>query len=137
MLKKLLFVALAFPVLAFCSSSKENRLLYRLWNDMQTSSMHDLGKFTSKHFQSAHYDGARNKAQELQLIANLHMTEFALSDIRHTRTHDTVIFTYVATTTETINDQPITASAERLSVFQKHDGKWFWIAHANLVAPVQ
>jgi hypothetical protein len=136
MLKKLLLIALALPMLAFCSSSKEDRLLYRLWNDMQTSNMYDLGKFTSKHFQSAHYDGARNKAQELQLIANLHMTGFVLSNIKHTKTHDTIIFTYVATTTETINDQTVTSSAERLSVFQKHDGKWFWIAHANLVVPV-
>ena len=134
MLKKLLFVLFAFPVLAFCSAPKENRLLYRLWNDMKTANMYDLGKFTSNNFQSAHTDGARNKTQELQLIANLNMTGYTLSNIKHTKTHNTLIFTYVATTTETINDIIITSSSERLSVFQKHDGKWFWIAHASLVS---
>ena len=137
MLKKVLFFVLALPTLAFCSSTKENRLLYRLWNDMKTTNMYDLGKFTSKHFQSAHYDGARNKSQELQLIANLHMTDYTLSDIKRTKSHNVLIFTYFATTTETINDYPITSTSERISVFQKHKGSWRWIAHANLVYPVQ
>ena len=136
MLKKLFLLALALPTLAFCYPVREPRLLHRLWNDMKTTNMHDLGKFTSKHFQSAHYDGARNKTQELQLIANLHMTDYELSDIKCTKSHNVLIFTYLATTTETINEYPITATSERISVFQKHKGSWRWIAHANLVFPV-
>jgi hypothetical protein len=136
MLKKLLFVALALPMLAFCSQSKENKLLYRLWNDFKTANLYDLNKFTSDEFQSAHSDGARNKTQELQLIAGLNMTGYTLSQIKHTETHGVIIFTYMATTTETINNVTQTSTAERLSVFQKHGKKWLWIANASL-APVE
>jgi hypothetical protein len=133
MLRKLFFIALALPALAFCSSSKENRLLYRLWNDFKTANLYDLGKFTSKEFQSVHTDGASNKTQELQLIAGLNMTDYTLSEIKHTKTHNVIIFTYKATTTETINGNQITSTSERMSVFQKHGDSWHWIAHASLV----
>ena len=133
MLKKFFLLALALPALAFCSASKDNRLLYRLWNDFLTANMYDLNKFTSKEFQSVHTDGALNKTQELQLVANLNMTSYTLSSIKHTKTHGVLIFTYMAATTETINGTPITATSERISVFQKKGNSWYWIAHANLV----
>jgi hypothetical protein len=135
MLKKLFFVALALPVFAFCSSSKENRLLYRLWNDFKTANLYDLNNFASRSLQSVHSDGARNKTQELQLIAGLHMTGYTLTEIKRTKTHRVLIFTYIATTTETINDATITSTSERMSVFQRIGKRWFWIAHASL-APV-
>lgn len=131
MLKKLFFVALALPALAFCSS-KEDRLLYRLWNDFKTTNMNDLNKFTSNAFQSVHSDGARNKTQELDLIAHLNMTDYTLTHIKHTQTHGVLIFTYVVTTTETINNATHTSTSERMSVFQKNGKKWVWIAHASL-----
>ena len=136
MLKKLFFIALALPTLAFCSVARDNRLLYRLWNDFLTANVYDLNKFTSKEFQSAHIDGARNKTQELQLIANLNMTNYSLAQIKQTKTHDVRIFTYMATTTETVGGSPVTVTSERISVFQKHGNSWFWIAHANLPAPL-
>ena len=134
MLKKLFFVALALPALAFCSP-KENRVLYRLWNDFKTTNMNDLNTFTSNEFQSAHSDGARNKTEELDLVAHLNITDYTLTNIKRTQTHGLLIFTYVSTTTETINNVSITSTSERMSVFQKHGKKWVWVAHASL-APV-
>ena len=133
MLKKMFFLVLAFPTLAFCSSTKDNKLLYRLWNDFKTANIYDLNKFTSREFQSVHTDGALNKSQELTLVAGLNMTNYTLSQITRTKTHNVIVFTYQATTTETINGTPITSTTERISVFEKHGNSWYWIAHANLV----
>ena len=133
MLKKLFFLVLALPTMAFCSSTKENKLLYRLWNDFKTANIYDLNKFTSRAFQSVHTDGALNKSQELVLVAGLNMTSYTLSQIKRTKAHNVIIFTYLAATTETINGTPITATMERISVFEKHGGSWYWVAHANLV----
>ena len=135
MLKKLLLVLLVLPALSFAGeNAKGYMLLNRLWKDMQAGNIKTIKNYTSEKFQSVHQDGARNRAQELKLIANLHLTAYQLTDVKITKDHNVFIISYVANATETINNVPITATSPRLTVFEKHEGKWKWVANANLVA---
>lgn len=135
MLKKLLFVLVAIPVFAFADSSTGEKLLNRLWKDFKEGNVKKIKEYTSAKFQSVHYDGARDRKGELQLIANLHLQSYTLTDKKFTREHNVLIITYTANVVEMINNQPVSKQAPRMSIFEKIDGKWKWIAHASLVVP--
>jgi hypothetical protein len=135
MLKKLLFIFLFLPLFAFADTSKGEKLLNRLWKDMKEGNVKAIKKYTSPKFQAVHYDGARNRCQELQLIANLHMQFYSLSDIKITKEHNVYIISYFAEVDELINGQPVSRTTPRLTIFEKVDDHWKWVAHASLVQP--
>ena len=135
MVKKFLFLILFLPVFVFADGSKGEKLLDRLWKDMKEGNVKAIKKYTSFDFQSVHYDGARDRHGELQLIANLHLQAYSLTSIKVTEEKNVLIITYLAQVQEMINGQPVTSTSPRLSAFEKVKGKWKWIAHASLGAP--
>lgn len=135
MLKKFFFFVLFLPIFAFADAPKEQRLLNRLWNDMKEGHVKAIKKYTCEDFQSLHFDGARNRCQELYLISNLHMQSYSLTNVVVTKGHNLLIFSYIATVQELIGGQPIVGSAPRLTIFEKVDGKWKWVSHASVAVP--
>lgn len=136
MLKNFLFVLMFLPALVFADSSKGEKLLNRFWSDMKAGKVEKIKGYTSEKFQSVHYDGARNRHQELDLIANLHLTSYILSQIKITQPeNDTYTITYFAQVTETIGGQPVTSNTPRMTTFQKIHDNWKLISHANLAVP--
>jgi hypothetical protein len=136
MLKNVFFVLMFLPVLIFADTSKGEKLLNRFWRDMKEGRVEAIKKYTSPKFQSVHYDGARTKAQELNLIANLHMTSYALTQVKITKEHNVFIISYFAQVTETINGLPITSNTPRLTIFKDIHDSWKLVAHANLSVPL-
>jgi hypothetical protein len=88
--------------------------------------------YTSYKFQAIHETGAADRTQEMDIIKNLHMTDYSLRDIKATMTHNVIVVTYWAKVTRIINGSSRTTDSPRLSSFVKIDGKWKWVAHANL-----
>lgn len=135
MLRKFLFIFLFIPLFAFADSSKGEHLLNRLWKDMKEGNVKAIKKYTTQKFQSVHFDGARDRSGELNLIANLHLQSYVLSNIKVTEEHNVIIITYLAQVQELINGAPVSTTAPRLTIFQKIKGDWKWISHASLVIP--
>jgi hypothetical protein len=84
-------------------------------------------------FQSAHADGARNRAQEMALLKKLNLKSYKLADFKTTRDGKIVVVSYTVSAAETIdggrtNKRP----APRLTVFSYDNKTWQILAHANL-----
>ncbi len=92
-----------------------------------------LEKHMAPCFQSAHADGARDRAQEMALFKKLNLGEYKLAGFKTTRQGKIVVVSYTVSVAETIdgkrtNKQP----APRLTVFSYTKTTWQLLAHANL-----
>ena len=84
-------------------------------------------------FQSVHTDGARNKAQELEMLKAVDLGEYSLTGFTSTRGGDTIVATHWLSVAETIDGSRLsTKPAARLTVWRRGDAGWQIIAIANL-----
>lgn len=104
-----------------------------MWEAMKTGDIEKLTSHMTDSFQSLHTDGPRTKEQELELIKNLQLGQYTLTDFVVTQDKACVVVTYKVAVTETIDGKELSkAPAERVSVWYMTEGGWKWIAHANL-----
>ncbi len=146
MLKHVLCVLMLLPAVMFadCSKvdcekgtrSKGERLLRRFWNDMRDKNTDLIKRYTSPKFQSVHWFGAFNRKCELELISHLGFNEYELSRIKIKKEHNVYIISYWAKVSETIQGSPCMEEMPRLTIFEKVDGDWKLVAHANLTWPI-
>jgi hypothetical protein len=134
MLKNIL---LALCVLAhtalFADTSQGEELETKMWNYIKDRKWDELANQVAPYFQSALFEGAENKEQFLNRVKVINIGNFVLSNFQVTEAPDVIIVTYDISVTETIRGQPIASKAVRLSVWQKNDNNWQWIAHAALI----
>jgi hypothetical protein len=116
--------------------SEGERLERQMWEDMQSLNMNALEKKIAPEFQSIHMDGPRNRAGEIELIKDLNLGKYVLSNFKTTQQDDTIVVTYMISADETIDDRHLQKKASsRLSVWKKNkQNQWQWIAHANLIS---
>ena len=108
-------------------------LLKHLWDASKAGDSSQQAKLYAKAFQSAHDDGARDRAQELELLKKANLGDYTLSDIKITEQGPVIVATYFAEVSETITGKRLPErKAARLTVFLKTDQGWQAIAHANL-----
>jgi hypothetical protein len=116
-------------------TSEGERLERQLWEDMKTFNLDALEKKLAPEFQSVHNDGPRNRTGELELIKNLHLGKYTLSNFKTSHQGDTIIVTYTTSADESIDARHLTGRpSNRLSVWRNHKGQWQWLAHANLIS---
>lgn len=114
-------------------ASEGERLERQLWEDMKTFNWAALEKKLAPEFQSVHVDGPRNRTGELELIKNLHLGKYVLSNFKTSHQGDTVVVTYTTSADESLDTRHLgDRPASRLSVWRHHNGQWQWLAHANL-----
>lgn len=101
---------------------------------MKAGDVAKAGTYLSPQFVSIHTDGmVRNKDQELELIKNLHMKSYNLTDYKYSEANNTIIVTYKDNTVEKIDNKKVGAGAiGRMAVLQKDNNDWQIIAYANL-----
>lgn len=115
------------------TSGEGERLEREMWEDMKSFNLQALESKIAPEFQSIHPDGSRNKTGELELIKNLNLRHFSLSNFKITESGDMLIVTYLVSAPETIDERRLSSKpAPRMSIWKKKDGQWQWIAHANL-----
>ncbi|HEU18443.1 MAG TPA: nuclear transport factor 2 family protein [Deltaproteobacteria bacterium] len=108
-------------------------LVQQLWTDMKNADADAIAKYISSEFQSIHEDGTRNNNEQLELIKNLSLGEYTLSDFCVTENDSVIIVTYFVTVEETLAGKRLPArKSARLSAWQKTDEGWKWIIHANV-----
>lgn len=98
---------------------------------------HDLqkaGSYLAPEFVSIHTDGkVRNKAQEMDLIKNLHMESYKLTNFKFSNADNTIVVTYKDQGSEMIDSKNIAPKAAgRMAVLQKQGSNWLILAYANL-----
>jgi len=108
-------------------------LVRELWNDFKTQNVSALAKKVAPGFQSIHEDGARDAEAELELLKELNLGDYTLSNFKITEVGPAIIVSYFVSVGETIDAKRLSSkSAARLTIFLKTDSGWQWIAHANL-----
>lgn len=84
-------------------------------------------------FQSAHTDGPRDKAAEMEMLKAVNLGEYSLTDFTSTRGGDTLVATHWLSVEETIDGSRLsTKPAARLTVWRQGESGWQIIAIANL-----
>lgn len=146
-MKKFLLNLIAISVVLFISNCSKlpkqpvkeiqsvdgEKLVRQLWSDFKRNNREVFENWIADGFQSIHQDGSRNKAEQITLLMNLNLGDYTLSNFKTTQNENIVIVTYTVSVHETIDGKVLpTSPAQRLSIFQKIDNDWKWIAHANL-----
>lgn len=125
------FVLLAAGLNA--ETSLGEKLEMQMWEDMKHRNYTAVEKNIAEHFQSIHTFGALTREAEIQLIKDLYLGSYEISNVKVTENGDTIVVTYMISVPEKIKDVNLSAKpAPRMSVWQKINDNWQWIAHANL-----
>ena len=115
-------------------AERGKNLVRDLWQAIGKKDMATLDKMMAPGFQSVHPFGAKNRAQQLELLKKLDPGEYTITELQVTYSAGVIVATYKISVEETLNGQRMSKEpAPRLSVFA-FDPKagWQWIAHANL-----
>ncbi len=105
----------------------------QMWENMKHRNYKDVEANIAAGFQSAHTDGTRTREEEIELIKGLYLGAYTISDMMVTEGKDSFIVTYKISVSETIDEKRLPdVPTPRMSVWQKINEKWQWVAHANL-----
>lgn len=117
------------------NQSEGERFERQMWEDMKAFNIKELEKKIAPEFQSIHLDGPRNRAGELELIKDLKLGNYNLSNFKSSNQGDTIIVTYTISVDEVIDDRRLSKKPSlRMSIWKKNNHQWQWIAHANLIS---
>jgi uncharacterized protein DUF4440 len=113
--------------------SEGEKLVRQLFSDMKAKNTAALEKWLAPGFQSLHEDGARNREEEMKLLKGLNLSDYTLSNFKVTQNGPVLIVTYSFSGEETVGGKRLSKRPSlRLTIFQKTDSGWQWLAHANL-----
>jgi hypothetical protein len=128
------FGALTLSMFSLCGEvSLGEKLETQMWEDMKYQNFTAVESNIAEHFQSIHTFGALTRDAEIKLIKDLYLGSFQISNVSVTENENTIVVTYLIAVQEKIQNITLSAKpAPRMSVWQKINGKWQWIAHANL-----
>jgi DNA-binding MltR family transcriptional regulator len=133
MLKYLVLALGAFSLPLFGEISMAEKLETQMWEDMKHRNFTAVEQNIADQFQSLHTFGALTRAGEIELIKDLYLGSYQISNLKVTENGDTLVVTYLISVAEKISNQSLSDKpAPRMSVWQKIKGKWQWIAHVNL-----
>ncbi len=136
MLKYILAAMTALTVLTlslWAETSLGEKLETQMWEDMKHQNFTAVEKNIAEEFQSLHTFGALTRGAEIELIKNLYLGSYDISNLKVTENGDTLVVTYLISVQEKITNIQLSAKpAPRMSVWQKINGNWQWIAHVNL-----
>lgn len=135
---KFIFLSLSlFTTLnLFADATEGEALEKKVWDSTKNQEWNELEKLISPYFQLALMDGVFNKEQYFSRVKKMEIGDFTISNFKITEGQNSMVITYDVGVTETIDGKKISSKASRLSVWEKSDGTWKWIAHAVLI-PVQ
>lgn len=116
-------------------ASEGERVVRQLWSDIRDKNWTAIEAMMAPGFQSLHQDGARDRAAEMELLKGLDLGRISLDDFHSSAAGPVLIVTYRMNIAETIDGKRLSRrEAPRMSVFLKEEGRWLWIAHANMVS---
>lgn len=130
-----ILLSISTQVLAQPTSNSSSQAVIENWfSAMKNQYIDKAGSFLAPQFMSIHTDGiVRNKTQEMQLIKDLKMKAYHLTNFQFSSSGDVTVVTFKDTGSEQIDNQPIsTKPAGRMAVLQKQGDSWLILAYSNL-----
>lgn len=119
MLRTVFFVICMVPALVFAGMSKGEKLVRKLFKNVQERNFDAIEDHTASYFQRIEQGGVFNKCQELAAFKALTLQSYSLSNFKQTKKHGILTVTFFATTTTIVNGKTVTESGLRLAVWQK------------------
>jgi hypothetical protein len=114
--------------------SEGERLVMDLFAAIKEKNWDKLENMIHPAFQSVHFDGARNRSQEMQLLKGLELGNYSLSNFRISMSEAILVVSYFIAAEEMIDGKPTLPKPScRLSVFHKTDEGWKWVSHASFI----
>ena len=140
MIKRLLLIFLLLPIVAFADTPRGEKLLERLWKDMQEGQVKKIARYTSDEFQGAWHHGFTTKKQMLHFLKHYKISNYRLSDVQTTQGKNIITVTYRAWVSATFEENTPKLPEEgfrswRLAVWKKVGDKWKWVADAKIEEP--
>ncbi len=133
-------VFLFFTTSVFAKTNTDTKMAQQVIESwfaaMQNQEVNRAAAYLAPQFTSIHTDGlVRNKAQEVELMKNLNMKSYRLTDFQFKQSGNVIIVTYKDKGMENIDNNPIaTKAAGRMAILQKQGAQWLILAYANLDA---
>lgn len=130
----LTFITVMMHILSLSAALSDGEALERqMWADIKAHKWNAVESHIAADFQSIHSDGFRDRTREVDLLKRLNLGNYILSDFVVTETPGTFTVSYMVAADETIDEEHLPPKpTPRLSVWQKINGNWQWIVHANL-----
>ena len=121
------------PVQNQASPSLGETLERSMWKAMASRDLKAVESMLAPGFLSIHEDGARDRTEEISLIAGLNLGPYELTEFRETREGGSIVVCYFVETAETLDGERIPKRKyARSSVWTMTPNGWQWIHHANL-----
>ncbi len=130
-----LLIAATAQAKAADNTAMGKKLENRLFDVVYKKDWPALEKMTAPSFQSVNSDQIRNRAQAMSYIESLKLKEYTLSNFQTTENAkgNILVVTYEVNYTEDVGSKPQAGKqTKNMSVWENHDGKWLWLAHAVL-----
>jgi hypothetical protein len=131
MMKKMLFLLMFLPALAFSGVPRGEKFERRLWEDWKSQKIEKIKEYTSKEFQSNVLGLQFNRYQQLDLFRLVHLVSYTLSNIKVTHGDNSIVVTYVASVKKQCGEGTLEGTYHCLSVWKKYGDDWKWVAHAK------
>ncbi len=110
------------------------KLVTELFESMKEKNWDKLENMIHPAFQSVHYDGARNKSQEMELLKQINLGNYQLGNFKITMSDTLLVVSYIVSAEEMIGGKPTLSEPTcRLTVFHKTDDGWKWVSHASFI----
>lgn len=128
-----LILLMVFPAQGPCADLEDGEMLVnKLWSGLKEKNKEPIYKMIAPGFQSVHQKGVRDRSQEIEYLAELHIQNYVLDDLKITRNGPAILVSYQVSAEGTRQGKPISIkNRRRLSVFLKTESGWLWMAHAN------
>lgn len=115
-------------------ATEGEKIVRQLWSDIKAKNWAPIEAMMSPGFQSVHQDGARDRVGEMELLKGLDIGRLSLGAFASSAIGPVLVVTYEITAVETIGGKRLPRrTSPRMSVFLQKEGRWLWIAHANMV----
>lgn len=138
-------VAAVEPAVATSATSKAKldavakRLVTKMWKLAETNDTAGLEKFINKAFQAQDAEQSRwNKRQFIAVLGKEILSDFALSNLRATQAGDTIVVTYTATASQSVNGVELSGDPKpRMTVFVQSPKtkKYTVMSHSSFNVP--
>lgn len=128
MFKKLIWIILLFPAIAFSESTGE-KLINRFWQNTVEKRFDKIDSTISFHFQGMHIN-AITRQKELQYLRTSNITNFVVSNVLTTKNKQSLIVTYDIQLFKSITTAYLPKNLDPISyyheifVYSKYKGTW-------------
>lgn len=112
-------------------SKTGEKLVRGIFENTSNSNISYLESLVSKEFQAIHDSELRNRETLLQSLEKVSLGSYSLEKFKTTGTEKTLVVSYTVKADETLWGKPSDEPEVQLSVFEKTDSGWKWIAQSS------